>query len=83
MTINLWNILIHNIDTAIISILFEAKAWKITLGQQLQIGSKERLKKIIKYINDNEKILTRKLKDLDDLRTAMKCLKNIRENFLQ
>lgn len=70
-------------DKAIISILIESKAWKIALGQKIELGSKERLKNMIKYITDNEKILNRKLKDLDDLRLAMRCLKNIREQFLQ
>lgn len=63
--------------------MIESKAWKIALGNKIELGSKERLKTMTKYITDNEKILNRKLKDLDDLRLAMRCLKNIREQFLQ
>lgn len=63
--------------------MIESKTWKVALGQKIELGSKERLKNMIKYITDNEKILNRKLKDLDDLRLAMKCLKNIRVQFLQ
>lgn len=75
--------MLFSLDKAVLSILTESRAWKITLGQKVEHGSKDRLKIIIKYISDKEKILSKKLYDLDDLRRSMKCLKNIRDNFLE
>lgn len=43
---------------------------------------KEKLKRITEYISDKNKILAREIKDLEDVRVAMKCLGEIREDFI-
>ena len=43
---------------------------------------KEKLKRIIEYINEKNKVLARKIKDLEDVRIAMKCLSEIRNDFI-
>jgi dynein heavy chain, axonemal len=37
---------------------------------------------MVEFIQDKEKILSRELRDLDDVRLAMDCLQTIREHFL-
>lgn len=60
-----------------------SKEWKTIMGQQLSSFYKTILQEIINFINDQQKILQRPLKDLDDVRIAMNCQKEIRENFIR
>ncbi|XP_043790719.1 dynein axonemal heavy chain 8 [Apis laboriosa] len=62
--------------------LVEARAWKTLLGQKLSVTYKEKLKKITEYINEKNKVLVRVIKDLEDVRIAMKCLSEIRDDFI-
>lgn len=62
--------------------LVEARAWKTLLGQKLSATYKEKLKKITEYINEKNKVLVRVIKDLEDVRIAMKCLSEIRDDFI-
>lgn len=57
-------------------------AWKISLGLSLSNKYKEKLQNIIDYINEKNKVLSRKIKDLEDVRVAMKCLGEIRDDFI-
>lgn len=43
---------------------------------------KEKLKKITEYISEKNKILAREIKDLEDVRVGMKCLGEIRDDFI-
>lgn len=52
------------------------------LGQILSTTYKEKLKRITEYMNDKNKVLAREIKDLEDVRIAMKCLGEIREDFI-
>ena len=62
--------------------MVEARAWKTTLGVILSKTYKEKLKKITQYIDDKNKVLARNIKDLEDVRVAMKCLGEIRDDFI-
>lgn len=43
---------------------------------------KEKLQKITDYIFEKNKVLSRHIKDLEDVRVAMKCLAEIRDDFV-
>jgi len=60
----------------------EALAWKKSLGAILLKRYKEKLQIIVDYINDKDTILSRPIKDLEDVRIAMKCLGEIRHDFI-
>ncbi|XP_047349425.1 dynein axonemal heavy chain 8 isoform X3 [Vespa velutina] len=60
----------------------EASAWKKLLGSALSINYKNKLMKISEYINEKNKVLLRPIKDLEDVRIAMKCLSIIRDDFI-
>ncbi|RLU26152.1 hypothetical protein DMN91_002318 [Ooceraea biroi] len=62
------------IDTAV--------AWMKSLGVMLSNKYKEKLQNIIDYINEKNKVLSRNIKDLEDVRVAMKCLAEIRDDFI-
>lgn len=53
------------------------------MGNQLSAYYKKILDEMVEFINDQDKILVRKLNDLDDVRLAMNCLQNVRENFIR
>ncbi|XP_026672559.1 dynein heavy chain 8, axonemal-like [Ceratina calcarata] len=65
-----------------LALLVEARMWKILLGQNLSATYKNKLKRITDYINDKNKVLAREIKDLEDVRVAMKCLGEIRDDFI-
>lgn len=60
----------------------EASAWKKTLGVMLSNRYKKKLQNIIDYIQEKNKILSRNVKDLEDVRVAMKCLGEIWNDFI-
>lgn len=60
----------------------EASSWKKLLGSTLSINYKNKLMKISEYINEKNKVLLRPIKDLEDVRIAMKCLSTIRDDFI-
>jgi len=43
---------------------------------------KKKLQKITDYILEKNKVLSRHIKDLEDVRVAMKCLAEIRDDFV-
>ncbi|KOX80134.1 Dynein heavy chain 8, axonemal [Melipona quadrifasciata] len=71
-----------SMDKLKLAFLVEARVWKILLGQKLSATYKEKLKRITEYINEKNKVLARKIKDLEDVRIAMKCLSEIRDDFI-
>lgn len=73
---------VYFVDKLKLAFLVEAMAWKKSLGAILSSRYKERLQKIIDYINKKIKVLSREIKDLEDVRLAMKCLGEIRDDFI-
>ncbi|CAG2056143.1 unnamed protein product, partial [Timema podura] len=61
----------------------ECAAWKHCLGRLLKTNYKEKLDEMVDFISDHSNILQRKIKDLDDVRLAMNCLEDVRENFIR
>lgn len=70
------------IDKLKLAFLVEANAWKKSLGVSLSNKYKEKLQKLIDYIFEKNKVLSRRIKDLEDVRVAMKCLGEIRDDFV-
>ncbi|KAG7190763.1 hypothetical protein KM043_006835 [Ampulex compressa] len=64
------------------ALLVEANAWKSSLGIILSTTYRNKLKNITEYINQKNKVLSRQIKDLEDVRLAMKCLGEIRDDFI-
>lgn len=60
----------------------EANAWKKSLGVILSHKYKTKLQRIMDYIYEKNKVLARRIKDLEDVRVAMKCLREIRDDFI-
>lgn len=60
----------------------ESRIWKSLLGKKLCEFYREVLDENVRFINVQNKILTRELNDLDDCRIAMECLKVIRDEYI-
>lgn len=60
----------------------ESIEWKRILGKLLSMAYKERVTKMMQFINDRMKTMAKKIKDLDDVKFAMMCLEMIREEFI-
>lgn len=60
----------------------ESIEWKRILGKLLSQAYKERVIKMMQFINDRMKTMGKKIKDLDDVKFAMLCLEMIREEFI-
>lgn len=65
-----------------LAFLVEANAWKRSLGNILSNTYKKKLQTITDYISEKDKVLSRHIKDLEDVRVAMKCLGEIRDDFI-
>ena len=65
------------------SIAAETKSWRVLYGRQMNIKFSSLMEKTLEQIDDISKRLSRPVKDLDDVRTAMAALKEIRENEIQ
>lgn len=59
-----------------------ASAWKTIFGSILSNTYKEKLRKIIEYIDEKNKVLSRDINDLEDVRIAMRCLREIQNDFI-
>ncbi|OXU30794.1 hypothetical protein TSAR_013179 [Trichomalopsis sarcophagae] len=71
-----------NMEKLKLALVVEAKSWKTILGLVLSNTYKGKLNRISEYIVNKNKILMRTIKDLEDVRLAMKCLAEIREDFI-
>lgn len=60
----------------------ESVEWKRILGKLLSQSYKERVTKMMQFINERMKTMSKKIKDLDDVRVAIMCLELIREEFI-
>ncbi|KAL3284032.1 hypothetical protein HHI36_018202 [Cryptolaemus montrouzieri] len=66
-----------------LALIVESDAWKYIMGNNLALRNKQRLNKMVDFIKTQEKIMSKKIKDLDDCRQAMQCLERIRDNFIE
>ncbi|XP_061708954.1 dynein axonemal heavy chain 8 [Cydia pomonella] len=71
-----------NTDNVKLGLHVESIEWKRILGKLLSVAYKERVLKMMQFINDRMKAMAKKIKDLDDVRVAMLCLEMIREAFI-
>lgn len=51
-----------------LGLLVESDAWKHLLGRHLTVAYKEKLSEMVDYINTQNKILNKKISNLDDVR---------------
>ena len=61
----------------------ETKAWRLHYGKACNNKYRTEMEDIFEFIDDLGKRLGRQVKDLDDIRHAMKALKEIRENEIR
>ncbi|RVE46462.1 hypothetical protein evm_008872 [Chilo suppressalis] len=71
-----------NMDKIKLALHLESIEWKRILGKLLSHAYKERVTKMMQFIKDRMKTMSKKIKDLDDVRVAMMCLEMIREEFI-
>lgn len=65
------------------SFLRLSKERKIEVGRRLSGACNEKVSSMVNFINEQQVVLTRNLKDLDDVRLAMKCLDAIKEDSIE
>ena len=63
-----------------IALCAETKAWRVCYGRTMSHKYQTVMKEVFKSIDDWSKQLSRPLNDLDDIRSVMATLKEIREN---
>lgn len=56
---------------------------KDEVGRRLSDACNTKVSKMVNFINDQQVVLTRNLKDLDDVRLAMNCLDAIKEDSIE
>ncbi|XP_052742928.1 dynein axonemal heavy chain 8 [Bicyclus anynana] len=71
-----------NMDQITLALHIESIEWKRILGKLLSMAYRERVLKLMQFIKDRMKTMSKKIKDLDDVRVAMLCLELIREEFI-
>ncbi|XP_045484350.1 dynein axonemal heavy chain 8 [Pieris rapae] len=71
-----------NLESLKLALHVESIEWKRILGKLLSHAYKERVDKLMTFIKDKMKVMSKKIKDLDDVRVAMLCLASIREEFI-
>lgn len=70
-------------DAAYAAIIEHSKLWKVILGTKLMASYKAQLDEMVAFIKEMEMILSRPLRDLDDVRVAMSCLDKVREREIE
>lgn len=80
--IHVLTIIITFLENIKLALHVESVEWKRILGKLLSMAYKERVTRLMQFINDRMKTMGKKLKDLDDVRLAMICLELIREEFI-
>ena len=66
-----------------LSLTTETKAWCVAFGKACNEKYRTEMDEILEFIDDITKKLNRPIKDLDDIRLAMKALKDVRENEIR
>lgn len=72
-----------NAEPAYDSFLELSKERKVEVGRRLSEACNKKVSSMVNFINDQQVVLTRSLKDLDDVRLAMKCLDAIKEDSIE
>lgn len=80
--INVGAILV-NAEPAYDSFLELSKERKMEVGRRLSEACNKKVSSMVNFINDQQVVLSRNLKDLDDVRLAMKCLDAIKEDSIE
>lgn len=70
-------------DELKLALCTEAKSWRICFGRTMRTKYQTVMEEVFKSIDDWTKRLSRPLNDLDDIRSVMATLKEIRENEIQ
>lgn len=70
-------------DQLKLALCTEAKSWRICYGRTMRTKYQTVMEEVFKSIDDWTKRLSRPLNDLDDIRSVMATLKEIRENEIQ
>ncbi|XP_022239106.1 dynein heavy chain 8, axonemal-like [Limulus polyphemus] len=66
-----------------LSLSVEARGWKMLLGKYLNMTYHHKVMDIVEFISESSKKLSRPINDLDDVRSAMACLEEIRESEIK
>lgn len=82
MLLILIDVIILFLEKIKLALHIESVEWKRILGKLLSQAYKERVLKLMQFIKDRMKTMSKKIKDLDDVRVAMLCLEMIREEFI-
>ena len=61
----------------------ETKNWKLAYGRSCNRRYASNMEEVFAFVDDLTKRLSRPIKDLDDVRSAMAGLKEIRENQIR
>ena len=70
-------------DQLKLALCTEAKSWRVCYGRTMRTKYQTVMEEVFKSIDDWTKRLSRPLNDLDDIRSVMATLKEIRENEIQ
>ena len=70
-------------DQLKLALCTEAKSWRVCFGHTMRTKYQTVMEEVFKSIDDWTKRLSRPLNDLDDIRSVMATLKEIRENEIQ
>ena len=70
-------------DQLKLALCTEAKSWRVCFGRTMKTMYQTVMEEVFKSIDDWSKRLSRPLNDLDDIRSVMATLKEIRENEIQ
>lgn len=72
-----------NAEPAYDSFLELSKERKVEVGRRLSEACNEKVSSMVNFIDEQQVVLSRNLKDLDDVRLAMKCLDAIKEDSIE
>lgn len=72
-----------NAEPAYDSFLKLSEERKVVMGSRLSEACNKKVNTMVTFINEQKQVLLRNLKDLDDVRLAMKCLDAIKEDSIE
>lgn len=72
-----------NAEPAYDSFLQLSKERKVEVGRRLSEACNDKVSSMVNFINEQKVVLSRNMKDLDDVRLAMKCLDAIKDESIE
>lgn len=72
-----------NAEPAFRAFLDLSKYRKTEVGKRLSDACNKKVRSMVQFIKEQREVLKRNLKDLDDVRLAMKCLDAIKEDSIE